>query len=173
MKYFIDLDDTLVSSTTLNNDAYNFALENFGYDRINTNERITREIIKDYKNLEQIIKFKQRYFTSDWLPYRLIVNNDLILKLNDYQRSNCYLWTKAEENRTNKILSLCDLNKYFNYVVFDNKQNYVNSVHKLKEIANSKQIIIYENNHKFFENQNYKIIDEITNKNFNIKGYLV
>ena len=91
MKYFIDLDDTLISSTTLNNDAYNFALEYFGYDRIITNERITRNTIKDYLNLDQIIELKQKYFSRDWLPYRIVLNSDLIYKLKNYGKSNCYL----------------------------------------------------------------------------------
>lgn len=29
MKYIFDLDDTLIQSTALNNDAYNYALEKF------------------------------------------------------------------------------------------------------------------------------------------------
>lgn len=77
MKYFIDLDDTLVNSTILNNDAYNFALEMFGYNRILTNERITRENFDSYKDLDGIIKLKQKYFTSAWLPYRLVLNKNL------------------------------------------------------------------------------------------------
>lgn len=173
MKYFIDLDDTLVNSTHLNNDAYNYALENFGYERIITNNRITRETIKDYKNLEQIINLKQKYFTLDWLSYRLVINNDLIFKLKNYEKLNCYLWTKADEIRTNKILEKCNLKQYFNNIIFDNKENFINSVHSLKRITNSNKIIIYENNHNFFLNQNYKIVEKIQNKNFNIKGYLV
>ena len=45
MKILIDLDDTLVNTTSLNNDAYNYALEKFGFKRINKNERITRDIL--------------------------------------------------------------------------------------------------------------------------------
>lgn len=173
MKFFIDLDDTLVNSTNLNNDAYNYALENFGYERIITNNRITRETIKDYKNLEQIITLKQKYFALDWLPYRLVINNDLIFKLKNYKKSNCYLWTKADEIRTNKILEKCNLKQYFNNIIFDDKENFTSSVQNLKRISNSNQIIIYENNHNIFLNQRFKIVDEIENKNFNIKGYLV
>lgn len=39
MKYFIDLDDTLVNSTEHNNYAYNFALEMHGNNRIIKNDR--------------------------------------------------------------------------------------------------------------------------------------
>ena len=60
MKYFIDLDDTLVNSTILNNDAYNFALEQYGFDRIVTKERLTRDLLVGFKNLDKIIKLKQK-----------------------------------------------------------------------------------------------------------------
>jgi len=43
LKYLIDLDDTLIYSTPLNNDAYNYALQKFGYQVITTKKRITRE----------------------------------------------------------------------------------------------------------------------------------
>jgi len=173
LKYFIDLDDTLVNSTILNNDAYNFALEHFGYKRIITNERLTRDLLTDYKNLNEIIQLKQKYFTLSWLPYRLILNTELLSKLKEFGKSNCFLWTKADKTRADKIIECCNLSKIFNDVIFDDKTNFCTSLHKLKQIANSDNIIIYENNHNFFQNQKYKIIDEINNQYFNIKGYLV
>lgn len=173
MKYFIDLDDTLVNSTILNNDAYNFALEQYGFDRIITKERLTRNLLTSYKNLNEIIKLKQKYFTLEWLPYRLILNKELLSKLNKFGKSNCYLWTKADKTRANKIVESCNLSKLFKDVIFDDKINFSTSLHKLKQISNSESIVIYENNHNFFQNQKYKIIDEINNQYFNIKGYLV
>lgn len=67
MKYFVDLDDTLINSTNLNNDAYNFALEKYGYSRIVTSERLTREKFKfiDKLKLDKIIELKQLYFCQD------------------------------------------------------------------------------------------------------------
>lgn len=173
MKYFIDLDDTLVNSTTLNNDAYNFALEQFGFNRIITKGRVTRDLLTSYKDLNEIIKLKQKYFTLDWLPYRLILNKELLLKLNKFGKSNCYLWTKADKTRANKIMESCNLSKLFKDIIFDEKINFSTSLHNLKQISNSNKIVIYENNHNFFQNQEYKIVDEINNKDFNIKGYLV
>ena len=41
MKLLIDLDDTLVNTTTLNNDAYNYALEKFGDKQILIYRNIT------------------------------------------------------------------------------------------------------------------------------------
>ena len=43
MKLVVDLDDTLINTTSLNNDSYNFALEYFGYPRIITKDRLTRD----------------------------------------------------------------------------------------------------------------------------------
>lgn len=173
MNYFIDLDDTLVNSTILNNDAYNFALEQCGYDRIVTKERLTRNSLAGYENLNKIIELKQKYFTLNWLSYRLIINKELQSKLNAFGKSNCYLWTKADKTRADKILEYCDLSKLFKDVIFDNKRNFTTSVSKLKHISNSQNIVIYENNHKFFQNQKYRIIDIISNQYFNVTGYLV
>ena len=83
MIYIVDLDDTLVSSTILNNDAYNFALEQYGFERLITNKRITREKLNFIDNdcLNNIIQLKQFYFTQKWLPYRVVLNKPLIDKI--------------------------------------------------------------------------------------------
>lgn len=79
MKYIFDLDDTLISSTALNNDAYNYALEKYGYPRVCTNGRLTREKLKFIPEsiLDKIICEKQRHFTSKWLPDRIVLNKEL------------------------------------------------------------------------------------------------
>ncbi|MGN1098996.1 MAG: hypothetical protein ACI4S9_01500 [Christensenellales bacterium] len=164
MKYFIDLDDALVNSTTLNNDAYNFALERFGYGRIITNGRITRELLSDYRNVGDIIELKQKYFTSEWLAFRIVVNDRLLSKIIKFGKANCYIWTKADKIRANKIMEICNLRRFFNDIIFDDKENFVTSTTKLKNIANENKIIIYENNHSFFENHHCRIIDTIQNK---------
>ena len=173
MKLVVDLDDTLVSSTQLNNDAYNFALEEFGYDRIVTDKRITRELISGFSNLDKIISLKQQYFTQDWLPYRLVLNYALIEKLKTNKRQNCYLWTKADNKRTNAILDLCNLRQYFCDIIFDKKENFTKSTNLLKQHTNTQNFVIYENNFKFFVGQNVKLIDTIKNNKFNVNGYLV
>ncbi len=175
MKYIVDLDDTLINSTKLNNDAYNYALEKFEYNRIITNKRLTRNSIKtiDEKILKDIIKVKQEYFTSDWLPYRIIKNSTLINKLIIIGKNQCYLWTKADKDRVKNVLKKCKLKYLFKEIIFDNKYDFYHSIEKLKETTKSKQFVIYENNHYFFLNQNVKIIDQIKNDNFDVKGYLV
>lgn len=173
MKYFIDLDDTLVNSTELNNDAYNFALEMHGNNRIITNNRITRETLVNIENINDIISLKQKYFTSAWLPYRLILNIELIEKLKLFNYKNCYLWTKADSTRVNKILKYCNISHYFKDIIFDKKENFEISVKHLKTSFHENKIIIYENNHDFFKNKKCEIIDTIQNKYFNVRGYLV
>ena len=83
VKYVFDLDDTLVATTALNNDAYNYALEKHGYSRITTRHRITRNEL-DYipkEKLNEIIADKQLYFSRKWLPCRVILNNILLNKI--------------------------------------------------------------------------------------------
>lgn len=175
MIYVVDLDDTLVCSTQLNNDSYNFALEQYNYKRLPTNERITRKKLNFINNLTRkaIITLKQTYFTKEWLPYRVVLNKPLIERLITKPKSNCYLWTKADKNRATKIVDYCKLHKYFKDIIFDDKESFNKSILKLSNIVKSKQFIIYENNYMFFANQNCKVVDEIKNKFFNIKGYLI
>lgn len=175
MIYVVDLDDTLVSSTVLNNDSYNFALEHYGFNKLIINERITRERLDfiDNKTLENIIHLKQYYFTQEWLPYRVVLNKLLIDKLLINKKENCYLWTKADKNRTNKIIEYCRLDTYFNDIIFDDKSGFENSISTLQKITSANQFIIYENNKEFFYKQNCKIIDTIKTKFFDINGYLV
>ena len=66
---------------------------------------------------------KQNYFTKEWLPYRVVLNKALIEKLIVNQKSNCYLWTKADKNRAHKIIDYCKLDKYFKDIIFDDKDN--------------------------------------------------
>ena len=65
---YVDLDDTLVSSTSLNNDSYNFALEQCDFERLSTRDRITRERLDfiDGTTLKNVIQLKQYYFTQEW-----------------------------------------------------------------------------------------------------------
>ena len=68
MVYVVDLDDTLVLTKNLNNDAYNFALEQNDKKRIKTNKRLTRETLGEIFS-KKLIADKQNYFTQKWLKY--------------------------------------------------------------------------------------------------------
>lgn len=175
MKYIFDLDDTLIQSTSLNNDAYNYALEKFGYSRIKTIERITRETINFLPPviLRNIIEEKQKYFISEWLPYQTIVNQKLIERIVGYSQENCYLWTKASKRRVTPILKYFNLEGLFNGVIFDNKANFYDSIQKLKVLTQSYEFTIYENNHKFFNDEQTRIIEYIKTENFDVAAYLI
>lgn len=173
MKYVFDLDETLIQSSTLNNDAYNYALEKFGYPRIITSERITREKLNfiSLGLLRKIIKEKQKYFTSEWLPYRTTINVELVEMIKIYGRKNCYLWTKSSIARAKAIFRYYTFEKLFHKVIFDDKFNFSDSIHKLKTETHSNKFIIYENNHDFFEGQQFKEVYYSKTKMFNVVGY--
>lgn len=72
MVYIVDLDDTLVLTKNLNNDAYNYALEQNGQSRIKTNKRLTRENLSQAPS-KKLISVKQNYFTQKWLKYEWLL----------------------------------------------------------------------------------------------------
>lgn len=175
MIYIVDLDDTLVSSTSLNNDSYNFALEQCNFERLSTSARITREKLNfiDNATLKSIIQLKQNYFSQQWLSCRVVLNKLLIDKLLVNKKGNCYLWTKANKDRAYKIVDYCKLDNYFKDIIFDNKLTFETSMQKLRQITNSNQFIIYENNKGFFFNKDCIIVDSIKTNIFDINGYLI
>ena len=77
MVYVVDLDDTLVLTKNLNNDAYNYALEQNGQRRIKTNNRLIRENFGETASKKLIID-KQNYFAQKWLKYRVVVNEEIL-----------------------------------------------------------------------------------------------
>lgn len=175
MKLIVDLDDTLVNTTTLNNDAYNFSLEKHGYPRIKTKDRLTRDSLSfvNSNDLSKIIKTKQEYFTNKWLPYRTILNKVLIDKIKQNGVNDCVIWTKASESRVSAILECCNLKRYFSSVIFDDKSDFKLSMAKISDKIKTNTFIVYENNFTFFENQQLQIIDNINNNFFNVKGFLI
>jgi FMN phosphatase YigB (HAD superfamily) len=148
--YVVDLDDTLVSTKNLNNDAYNFALENNGRKRLKTGKRLTRENLGGTPN-EKIITDKQKYFAQKWLKYRVVVNEEILSILQNQNRKDCYLWTSADKNRADYILKELDLYKYFNKVIYDDKKDLNSSLKRLKDITKSNVFLIFEDNENFFK----------------------
>ena len=170
MVYVVDLDDTLVLTRNLNNDAYNFALEQNGQRRIKTNNRLTRENFGETDS-KKIITDKQNYFAQKWLKYRVVVNEEILDLLKTQDKANCYLWTSADKNRADFILKELDLYKYFNKVIYDDKKDLNSSLKRLKDITKSNVFLIFEDNKKFFK----KSIpyQRVTNDKFKIKKYLI
>ncbi len=170
MVYVVDLDDTLVLTKNLNNDAYNFALEQNGQKRIRTAKRLTRENLNASPN-KKLITDKQNYFTQKWLKYRVVVNQEILSLLKKQERKNCYLWTSADKNRAEYILKELDLYKYFNKVIYDDKKDLNSSLKRLKDITKSNVFLIFEDNEKFFK----KLIlgQRVKNDKFKVKKYYI
>ena len=172
MVYVVDLDDTLVLTKNLNNDAYNFALEKNGQKRIRTAKRLTRENLNGSPSKKLIID-KQNYFTQKWLKYRVVVNKEILSILKNQDKENCYLWTSADKNRADYILKELDLYKYFNKVIYDNKKDLNNSLKRLKDIAKSNVFLFYEDNDVFFSRNDIMFIKKSKIDGFNINKYLI
>lgn len=172
MVYVVDLDDTLVLTKNLNNDAYNFALEKNGQKRFSSNKRITREDLNNIPK-NQIITDKQNYFTQKWLKYRVVVNDDILDLLKTQDKANCYLWTSADKNRAEFILKELDLYKYFNKVVYDDKKDFNSSLKRLKDITKSNVFLIFEDNDGLFKDQFIKIKLALISRFFMVNKYLI
>ena len=149
MVYVVDLDDTLVLTKNLNNDAYNFALEKNGKSRIKTNKRLTRENLGETPS-KKLITDKQNYFAQKWLKYRVVVNEEILKILQNQDKENCYLWTSADKNRAEYILKELDLYKYFNQIIFDYKKDLNSSIKRLKDITKSNVFLIFEDSDNLF-----------------------
>lgn len=148
MVYVVDLDDTLVLTKNLNNDAYNYALEQNGQRRIKTNNRLTRENLGETAS-KKLITDKQNYFAQKWLKYRVVVNEEILNLLKKQECKNCYLWTSADKSRAEYILKELDLYKYFNKIIFDDKKDLNSSLKRLKDITKSNVFLIFEDNEIF------------------------
>ncbi len=170
MVYVIDLDDTLVLTKNLNNDAYNFALEQNGQKRIRTTKRLTRENLNASPS-KKLITDKQNYFTQKWLKYRVVVNEEILKVLQNQNKENCYLWTSADKNRADFILKELDLYKYFNKVIYDDKKDLNSSLKRLKDITKSNVFLIFEDNEKFFKKTILR--ERVERDKFKVKKYCI
>ena len=170
MVYVVDLDDTLVLTKNLNNDAYNFALEQNGQRRIKTNNRLTRENFDETASKKLIID-KQNYFAQKWLKYRVVINEEILNLLNNQDKENCYLWTSADKNRADFILKELDLYKYFNKVIYDDKKDLNSSLKRLKDITKSNVFLIFEDNDGLFKDQFIKLA--LISRFFMVNKYLI
>lgn len=167
----VDLDDTLVLTKNLNNDAYNFALEQNGQKRIKTNKRLTRETLGETLS-KKLIADKQNYFVQKWLKYRVVVNEEILKILQNQNKENCYLWTSADKSRAEYLLKELDLYRYFNEVIYDDKKDLNSSLKRLKDITKSNVFLIFEDNCILFNKQAY-LEKKIKRKTFNVKEYFI
>ena len=170
MVYVVDLDDTLVLTKNLNNDAYNFALEQNGQKRIRTAKRLTRENL-NVSPSKKLITDKQNYFAQKWLKYRVVVNEEILNLLKNQDKENCYLWTSSDKNRADFILKELDLYKYFNKIIFDHKKNLNSSLKRLKDITKSNVFIIFEDSYALYKKKGVIYIAKHNSEIFTINTY--
>ncbi len=163
MIYIVDLDDTLVLTKDLNNDAYNYALEKNGKKRIKSRKRLTRENL-GFEVDNKIIADKQIFFAQKWIKYRVVVNKNLLDDLQIQCKKNCFLWTRADKNRAYYILHELNLNKYFEKIIFDDKKNFNISIKKIKAITRSNTCLIFEDNDNLSKRKEIKLIEKNKNK---------
>ena len=172
MVYVVDLDDTLVLTKNLNNDAYNFALEQNGQKRIKASKRLTRESLGETPS-KKLIADKQNYFTQKWLKYRVVVNEEILKILQNQDKENCYLWTSADINRAEYILKELDLYKYFNKVIYDNKKDLNISLKTLKDITKSNVFLIFEDKNWFLKKQGMCSMTILSDEIFRVFIYVI
>jgi DNA processing protein len=156
-RYVFDLDNTLIRTNSLNNNAYNYALSTLDLPVINSYARITRDIVfKEYPNLskeqkELITQLKQDYFINH---LQLTSVNEHVLKaLHSQSAEHCILWTSADKVRVQALLTYYKIDNAFNEVLFSDKNNTKQDIEKICKIfkCNSEELIFYEDNHEILE----------------------
>lgn len=174
MTVFVDFDDTLVGTTELNNDAYNFALERNYFNRIVTKDRITRKSLPttDIEKLNEIVRIKQKYFCEKWLPYRVVINYKLLERIRR-KNARCFIWTMSSEDRVLKTIETLNIKDCFQDIIFDKKNNFSESIKLLHDKVKFDDCIIYENNDVYCKNQKCIVVDRIKDSNFDVNGYYV
>lgn len=158
MKYYIfDLDNTLVFTDVLNNEAYNFVLKKFGLSEIWDVDRLTREtVFQKYPEIEkckdEIIALKQKFFIKHL--EKTLLTREILKFVNSGERENI-LWTSAEEIRVFAILKYYKITEKFKKVVFSKKTDVEKDVEEICKILKcSKEDLT------FFED-NLKVIQEL------------
>lgn len=149
-KYVFDLDNTLVFTDELNNEAYNYALKLLGKELICDVNRITREVVFSRYNLtgdekSLLIDLKQKYFIDNIVKIKENVN--LIKFLNEIPSADCILWTSAEKCRVEAILSYLKLNNTFNRICYSTKKYIKDDLAKICQFfqCSKDKLKFYEN----------------------------
>ncbi|WP_294166841.1 HAD family hydrolase [uncultured Clostridium sp.] len=165
-KYVFDLDNTLIYTDFLNNEAYNYALKCIGLQPMDNYKRVTREIVfKKYPNIRKIqenkiLELKKEYFINNMQLAKL--NGLLIEMLKSLNRNDCILWTSADETRTRAILKYYNMTSLFKCMVFSSKKNVMNDIEEICKLheCNLNQLVIYEDN--------LRLIDELKKLKLNV-----
>jgi len=150
-KLVFDLDNTLVFTDKLNNEAYNQSLIYFGLSALNDYKRITRKVvINTYYHLSSsqindIIRMKQEYFIKNMHITEL--NYQLVNILKSYKNESCILWTSAEEIRVQALLEHHNISDEFCSIIYSDKKNVADDVDRICELMSClpEHLMFFEN----------------------------
>ena len=148
-RYVFDLDNTLVYTDSLNNEAYNFALRQQNREEINNVKRITREnvfsrYILSENQQKRLISEKQQYFIRHL--DQLVKNEKLIRFIKSVSPQVCVLWTRAEVIRVEAILEEIQLKDHFSRIFYSKKNNIQEDLQEICEYfnCNKKDLVLYD-----------------------------
>ena len=155
--YLIDLDNTLVYTDELNNEAYKYAIKKLDLVLVNNityKDRITRnDIFKYYPKLDkqrigQLIEIKQEYFINN--VNKLKLNKILFNFLNSIHFKQRILWTAAEEKRVKSILKHYKIDNFFYDIIYTKKINILDDIDYIckKNNYNKKDLVFCDNDIK-------------------------
>lgn len=158
-KYVFDLDNTLVYTDDLNNEAYNFALTTLGKKPLNNLSRITRDTVFmqisfSKEKREQLINIKQNYFRENL--HKITPNFTLIKVLDSLNKEDCLLWTSAAQCRVEAILQYFHLKNKFKDVFFSTKSDLKRDIERICAylLCKKEQLRIYDDNKQLLQEIN-------------------
>lgn len=145
-----DLDNTLIFTNALNNEAYNYALEYCNLHKITNYIRIERSVILevypslDITQLDKIIELKQNYFLENINKTK--PNLELINILKSNKKQDCVLWSSADKKRAKALLDYYKIKNAFNYEIYTDKKDIKKDIENIciKLSCKKEDLLVYE-----------------------------
>ncbi len=88
-------------------------------------------------------------------------------------KQNCFLWTRARKERAEAVLSMCNLNRYFKDIIYDEKKSFRRSMGQLEPIVGQDNFLLIEDNLELLQYPNVSKVCEINMEHFHYAIYLV
>lgn len=167
-RYVFDLDNTLVHTNLLNNNSYNYALNQLDLEPIYNCRRITRDVVfMKYPQLndnqkKKIVEIKQEFFITNIKDTK--PNKPLLKILKSQNVDHCLLWTSADKTRVNALLEYYKLFDAFKKILFSSKINVLQDIEKICRLfgCGPRQLVFYEDNLRTIEDINELNLNVIT-----------
>lgn len=167
-KLVFDLEGTLFFTDDVNTNAYNEALMQYGYERINV-KRITRSTIEEIypqinkKTLSAIVKSKQKLFHNALSNIKQ--NNKLIDLLKSKSKDHIAIFTELNRKKA------CDILRHFNLdnnvaTVITKSHDTVRTINELCEkLSCSKcDLVFFDDDHRYaikLKNENCRVFTKL------------